>query len=355
MIYKMEENQHNSFVPIQEIGRNKLFDRIRKVCSGALSDGDSSFKLGTIEEDTACKYIKNLDTYYLHRSYSFSEGVEFDLTYHPLKHLGYKIGVASVTDMLAMNCIPDSLSLNLGIPNKISVSMLEEFLGGLTRLLKELNITYDSVDVTASRYNLVVATSVTGAVNKSNITFRTGTKEDDALCVTGDLGGAMAGLRVLLREKKYWSEQDSKTFQPDLSKYEYVVQQQLMPACRTDLIHSLKENDIIPHAMTSVREGLINDINKLMQQNEVGFYIYQSAVPIALPTRQVADEMNTDVDRYGLYGGEDYQLLFTLPEYQVEKFVDLFNDFVVIGKATPAKEGLCMQKADGDVFKFNSD
>ena len=168
------------------------------------------------------------------------------------------------------------------------------------------------------------------------------------------MGGAIAGLRILMREKKFWEDQEQQTsFQPELSDYEYVVKRQLVPTARHDFIKKINELNIQPTSMIDITQGLVSELQHIGRASNVGAYVYQAAFPIALDTRTVADEMKEEVDRYALYGGEDYELMFTLPEEQVESLADEFSDFVVIGKITDKEEGICMQEAEGEVIEFN--
>jgi len=303
--------------------------------------------------DDAAVLDKN-DSYQLLTSETFMEGVDFDLTYFPLHHLGYKIGTAAVSDIYAMNGEPDVVLVNMAVPNKISVDMLKEIYRGINAAGKDNEFQIVGGDLTASHQILSVSISCYGEVEKDRITFRKGAQVGDAICVTGDLGGAIAGLRILMREKKYWEEQgNEQAFQPDLEDYEYVVKRQLVPLARRDFTDKLRELNMIPTSMLDITQGLVSELKHLAQESNVGAYIYQAAIPIALDTRKVADEMKEDVDKYALYGGEDFELMFTLPEKDVEKLTDEFQDFVVIGKVIEESEGVRMQQAEGDVVVFD--
>lgn len=348
-----QENNSKStknFNSIADIGTERLHERIRNIClTDAKRDNTS---LGGIDHQTASKWNETDQTYQLQRSYLFSEGVDYDLAFHPLHHLGYKIGVASVTDILSRNGKPEELAVNIAVPNKISVEHLEQLLTGLSRFCNTNEISFSTVDVTASQQLLLIATSVTGTASKNHLTSINNANVDDAICITGDIGGAIAGLRVLLREKKYWEQNQEEGFQPNLTEYEYVVQKQLLPDARYDFLDLIHSQSITPTAMYSASDGLIHGLTKIAKSSKAGYYIYQATLPIALPTRQIADEMGTDVDKYALYGGEDYEMIFTMPEDRIEKLKEHFNDYTVIGKVTDQNEGYCMQNAEGDVVKF---
>ncbi|MDX1637506.1 MAG: AIR synthase-related protein, partial [Balneolaceae bacterium] len=161
--------------------------------------------------------------------------------------------------------------------------------------------------------------------------------------------------RILMREKKYWEEHGQEQFQPDLGDYEYVVKRQLVPGARKDFIEKIGELQLHPGALIDLTQGLVSDLHQVTEASNVGAYIYQTALPIAIETRQVADEMKEDVDKYALYGGEDFELLFTLPENDVETLAEEFDDFVVIGKITRREEGVKMQRQDGELISFEEE
>ncbi len=338
---------NDSFRTIQSIGRSELIDELME---------HSSFEHSSVLQghgDDAAVLDKD-GAYELLSSETFMEGVDFDLTYVPLHHLGYKIGTAAVSDIYAMNGEPDVVLVNMAVPNKISVDMLKEIYRGIGAAGKDNEFQIVGGDLTASHQTLSVSISCYGHVDQKRITYRKGAHVGDAICVTGDLGGAIAGLRILMREKEYWQEQENQqAFQPDLEDYEYVVKRQLVPIARRDFVEKLVDMNIVPSAMMDVTQGLVSDLKHLANASGVGAYVYQAAFPIALDTRQVADEMKEDVDKYALYGGEDFELMFTLPEKKVEELSDEFEDFVVIGKVTEQEEGIRMQQAEGDVAVFD--
>jgi thiamine-monophosphate kinase len=260
---------------------------------------------------------------------------------------------AGVSDVYAMNGNPEAMLINLAVPNRMSVQMIEDLYKGINAAGSNHNVEVVGGDLKANHANLVVSISVYGRVSKEKITYRKGAQEGDAICVTGDVGGALAGLRILMREKKYWEEHGDESVQPELGDYQFVVKQQLVPEARRDLIQALEDQKVVPSSMIDVTKGLVSEVSALSDASELGAYIYQAALPIAIETRQVADEMQEDVDRYALFGGEDLELMFTLPEDKVEEFVKHFNDFVVIGRMVPKEEGMKMQTAEGDVVSFD--
>ncbi|MDR9419152.1 thiamine-phosphate kinase [Gracilimonas sp.] len=337
----------DSFQTIQSIGSKALLDKL---------SGFDSFKNSEVVKgigDDAAVITKSKSSCTLLSTDTYVEGVDFDPTYTPFQHLGYKIVSAGVSDIYAMNGKPVSMLINLAGPNKMSVQMIEYLYKGIYAAGKEHNVELVGGDLKANHANLVVSISVQGEVNKKALTYRAGAGEGDAICVTGDLGGALAGLRILMREKKHWKEHGDESIQPELGDYQFVVKRQLIPEARKDLIETFKEHNVVPTSMIDLTKGLVHDVNELADASELGAQIYQAAIPIAIETRQVADEMQEDVDRYALFGGEDFELMFTLPEKKVEQFVKHFNDFVVIGRMIDREEGLKLQTAEGDIISFD--
>lgn len=338
--------ENDSFRTIESLGRDALI--------GELSEHAPSLEEPLLKGigDDAAVWKQDGDAYGLFSSETFMEGVDFDLTYTPLHHLGYKIASAGVSDIYAMNGSPKAVLVNLAVPNKLSVDMLKEIYRGIYAAGNDYGIQVAGGDLTASHQFLSVSISCYGTVSPEALVERSGARKDDAVCVTGDLGGAIAGLRILMREKKLWEQEGGTAFQPDLEGYEYVVKRQLVPVARKDFVDTVREQDIVPTAMIDISQGLVSDLSQLCKASSRGAFIYQAAIPIGLETRKVADEMKEDVDRYALYGGEDLELLFTLGKDRVEELAEHMNDFAVIGRITEEK-GFKMQTAEGDVVEFS--
>jgi len=338
----------NSFRTIQSLGRSALIDELME---------NSPFHMECVElgtGDDAAVLQKDDNQYMLLSSETFMEGVDFDLTYTPFNHLGYKTAASTISDIYAMNGSPTALLVNMALPNKLSVDMLKEIYKGIFSAGAEFGFQIVGGDLTASHNILSISISCQGVVDKNKVVYRKGAKPGDAVCVTGDLGGAIAGLRILMREKEYWEENNQKQFQPNLDDYEYVVGRQLVPRARKDFIDLLEEKDLKPSAMIDVTQGLLSELKKITTSGNVGALIYQATLPIAVESRAVADEMKEDADKYALYGGEDLELLFTLDEKQVNKLKDHFSDFVVIG-IVEEKSGVRMQTAEGELVSFEEE
>lgn len=339
---------NNEFRTIQSIGRSEL---IHELTEGASVTHDDVVK-GVGDDAAVCRNEGGALS--LLTSETFMEGVDFDLTYVPLHHLGYKMLSASVSDIYAMNGRPHTALVNLAVPNKLSVDMLKEIYRGIHAAGSDYGIQVVGGDLTASHRTLSVSLTCSGKTTDQAVTYRSGAGEGDAICLTGDLGGAIAGLRILMREKDYWQERqgEQQGFQPELEGYEYVVKRQLLPSARMDVVKKFQELDITPTAMIDISQGLVSELKQLTDASGVGAQIYQAAIPIALDTRTVADEMQEDVDKYALYGGEDLELMFTMPEEMLNRFSEQFDDLNVIGKIAGRGEKLRMQTAEGDMVQF---
>lgn len=338
---------NQEFKSIQSVGREGLIKQITAY--------DSHTNQSTIKGigDDAAVLKTDGKTHSLITSDTFVEGVHFDITYTPLHHLGYKIVSTAISDIYAMNGTPTSVLINIAVPNRQSTQMIDDLYKGIYSAGFEYEVEVVGGDVTANHSNMVITVTAYGEVDGKTVTYRSGAKQGDAICVTGDLGAAIAGLRILMREKKFWEEHGNESAQPDLSEYEFVVKRQLVPAARRNLIEALQENGIVPSSMIDVTQGLVHEVSQIATASDLGAYLYQAAIPVAIETRHVADEMEEDVDRYALFGGEDLEIVFTLPEKEVEKFVEQFKDFSVVGRMVSKEEGMKMQTAEGDVISFD--
>ncbi|NBB76571.1 MAG: thiamine-phosphate kinase [Bacteroidetes bacterium] len=339
--------EKKDFKEIKELGFSSLIDRFKKY-SGAERE---EIKKGI--DDDAAVFRNEKGRFSTISSELFLEGIHFDVTYTPLQHLGSKVVTAAVSDIYAMNSIPQQLLVDIAIPNKYSVQMVEALYEGLDAAAKDYNIQISGGDTTASHQLLTISVTATGTADEEQLIYRNNAGIGDAICVTGDLGSAIAGLRILMREKKEWQEKEGSHFQPELEPYEYVVQRQLVPRARKDLIDLLQKLDFKPTSMIDITKGLVAELKEIGKQSGLGIEIYSPAVPIALETRQVADEMKEDVDKYAFYGGEDYEMLFTLPEPLVEKLMAEFEDFTVIGKMTNHQGKLKVETGEEQSYEFD--
>lgn len=239
------------------------------------------------------------------------EGIHFDLTYVPLKHLGYKSAIVNFSDIYAMNGIPKQITISLGISKRFSIEDLEEFYSGLKLACNIYGVDLVGGDTSASLTGLCISITCIGEAEKNKIVYRNGAKDTDLICVSGDLGAAFMGLQLLEREKSVF--QGEKDFKPDFSGKEYILERQLKPEARKDIVQFLDEAGIVPTSMIDVSDGLSSDILHICEQSKTGCRIYEEKIPIDYQTAAMAEKFNMNVTTVALNGGEDYELLFTVP------------------------------------------
>ena len=265
------------------------------------------------------------------------EGVHFDLTYVPLKHLGYKAVTVNLSDICAMNGIPKQITVSIAASSRFSVEALEELYAGILFACKKYNIDLIGGDTTSSTSGLIISVTVIGEADKDKIVYRNGAKEKDLLCVTGDLGGAYMGLQILEREKFVFKE--NPNVQPDLEGNDYILERQLKPEPRMDVIELFKKMQLQPTSMIDVSDGLASEIIHLCTQSEVGCELYEDKIPIDPQTFERAREFSLDPTVCALSGGEDYELLFTIPMSDYDK-VKGSPDISIIGHMTAKTAGI---------------
>lgn len=263
------------------------------------------------------------------------EGVHFDLSYTPLQHLGFKAVAVNVSDIAAMNAIPSQITVSIGISNRFSLEAIDALYEGIHAACEEYKVDLVGGDTSSSASGLVISITAIGMVDKSRLSLRGGAKKGDILCTTGDLGAAYVGLQVLEREKQVFLS--NPDMQPELDKYQYIVQRQLKPSARMDVIHELADLGIVPTSMIDISDGLASEILHLQQNSSLGFRIYEDKLPIDKMTYDTAVEFNLDPITCVLNGGEDYELLFTIPQDDYEK-VKNHPDIHFIGYAMDSNE-----------------
>ena len=274
-----------------------------------------------------------------------TEGIDFDLSYFPLKHLGYKAIVRGVNDILAMNGRPEQVVVALGISAKISVEALDSLYEGMEQACKELGVDIVGGDTTASMNGLVITISATGRVKREDITYRSGAKEHDLICITSNLGGAYMGLHLLEREKRVLKDIDNP--EPKFQGYEYLLERYLKPRARTNVLEALREEGIKPTSMIDLSDGLASDLRQICRSSKCGARIYLERIPIARQTSELAEEMHIDPVIAALNGGEDHELLFTVPLEMQEKVMKL-GLVDVIGHITREESGVILVTPDGE-------
>ena len=279
------------------------------------------------------------------------EGVHFDLSYVPLRLLCYKSVVVNLSDIFAMNAVPKQILVSIAISSKFSLEALEELYAGMLLACKKYKVDLVGGDTTTSRSGLVLSITALGSSKAENIVYRNTAKEGNLLCVSGDLGGAYMGLQILEREKAVFK--DNPNLQPDLEGKDYILERQLKPEARQDVIQQLRELNIRPTAMIDISDGLSSEILHLCQQSEVGVELYEDKLPIDPLTFETAREFNLDPTVCVLSGGEDYELLFTIPISDYEK-IKTSMDITVIGHMTNASKGCLMVAKAGTVHELTA-
>ena len=264
------------------------------------------------------------------------EGIHFDMVFTPLKHLGYKAVTVNLSDVYAMNALPRQITVSLGISNKFSLEAIEEIYEGIELAAKNYGVDIIGGDTTANPYGLVISITAIGEANKKDLTYRSGAKENDLIVVSGDLGGAYAGLTVLQREKEVWKS--NPNMQPDLAGFDYILERQLKPEARKDVVKKIKEANIKPTSMIDVSDGLASEILHICNASKVGCQIYEDKIPIDQNTFKTAMDFNINPTTCALNGGEDYELLFTVSLEDHEKVKNI-PDLSIIGHICSAKNG----------------
>jgi len=267
--------------------------------------------------DDAAVIDTGTDEYTLVSTDLLIEGVHFDLSYAPLKHLGYKAVAVNVSDIAAMNGTPRQITVSIGLSNRFSVEAIDELYAGIQTACEAYKVDLVGGDTSSSRSGLVLSVTAIGTVNKNKIAYRNGAQPNDVICVTGDLGAAYLGLQLLEREKREFLE--NPNMQPQLEDKAYLVGRQLKPEARTNIIYDLKDADVIPTSMIDVSDGLASEILHLCQQSGTGAQIFEEHIPVADETFLTADEFKLSPLTAALNGGEDYELLFTIKQTDYEK------------------------------------
>lgn len=317
---------------LSDLGEFGLIDHLAK---GITTSNVSTIK--GIGDDAAV--VDNGEEYGLLAADMLLEGVHFDLSYAPLPHLGYKAIAVNVSDIAAMNGIPRQVTVSLGISNRFSLEAIDALYQGMNLAAKDFNLDIVGGDTSTSKSGLIISISILGTVAKEQVAYRKGAKVHDILCATGDLGAAYVGLQVLEREKQTFLA--NPQMQPKLDDYQYIVQRQLKPTARMDIIHELNTLGIVPSAMIDISDGLASECLHLAQNSGVGVAIYEDKLPIDRQTYETAVEFNMDPITCVLNGGEDYELLFTISQAEYDK-LEKHPDIHFIGYVQEQSKGNVM-------------
>lgn len=330
----MEEKQ----TEISSLGEFGLIDH--------LTDGIEHVNTSTLKGiGDDCAVLEYKDTDVLVSSDMLVEGVHFDLTYVPLKHLGYKAAVVNFSDIYAMNGTPRQITVSLAISSRFSVEHIEALYAGIRLACSIYGVDLVGGDTTSSRSGLVISLTCIGDAPKEKIVYRNGAKDTDLICVSGDLGAAYMGLQLLEREKVASAGQ--KDFEPQFQGKEYLVERQLKPEARKDIVAELAKNGIVPTSMIDISDGLSSELLHICKASHTGCRVYEDRIPIDYQTAVMAEELGMNLVTAALNGGEDYELLFTVPLH-FHDTVKAIPGIKVIGYITKEDIGSALITRDGN-------
>ena len=337
----MQETHRTEIATLGEFGLIKhLTENIK------LQNPETKYGVG---DDAAVLEFNNQQT--LVTTDLLMEGVHFDLVYTPMKHLGYKAAIVNFSDIYAMNGTPKQITVSLAVSKRFCIEDLDLFYEGLQLACQLHGVDIVGGDTTSSVTGLAISITCIGVADKEQVTYRNGAKETDLVCVSGDLGAAYMGLQLLEREKAVFEGQ--KEINPDFSGKEYLLERQLKPEARKDIIAELSKAGIRPTAMMDISDGLSSELMHICTQSNVGCRVYEERIPIDYQTAVMAEELNMNVTTCALNGGEDYELLFTIPLTDHDK-ISSIKGIKVIGHITKPELGCGLITRDGQEFELKA-
>ena len=340
---------------IASLGEFGLIDRLTE----DIKPQNESTKYGVGDD---CAVLHYPDSGVLVTTDMLMEGVHFDLTYIDLQHLGWKSAMVNISDIFAMNGTPRQMTVSLALSKRFTVEDVEQFYSGLRMACDKWGVDIVGGDTTSSYTGLAISITCIGEARKEDIIYRNGAKETDLICVSGDLGAAYMGLQLLEREKSVYyqmvdeAKKNGKAvpdFQPDFAGKEYLLQRQLKTEARGDIVQRLRESGIRPTAMMDISDGLSSELMHICKQSKVGCRIFEKQIPIDYQTAVMAEELNMNVTTCALNGGEDYELLFTVPIGDHEKIQDM-EDVKLIGHITNQSLGHILVTRDDQEFELKA-
>ncbi|MGB5982667.1 MAG: thiamine-phosphate kinase [Nonlabens sp.] len=333
----MIEDKNPQRTPVEQLGEFGLIDYI----TDNFEVQNESSLLG-IGDDAAV--LKHLDTTVISTD-MLVEGVHFDLSYVPLKHLGYKAVVVNLSDIYAMNAAAKQITVSLAVSNRFPVEAVKELYEGIQLACKIYGVDLVGGDTTASRSGLIISVTAVGEQTEDKIAKRSGVKDGDLLVVTGDLGAAYMGLQILEREKAVFKENPNN--QPDIEAYSYLIERQLKPEARKDIPKLLEDLGVQPTSMIDLSDGLSSEIIHLCKSSNVGMTVYEEKIPLDPTVINACEEFSLDSTTIALSGGEDYELLFTIDQNDYDK-IKANPNLTVIGHALPASSGMNLVTRGGE-------
>jgi thiamine-monophosphate kinase len=339
----MSESE-NKNTPISSFGKFRLIDHI----TGKFQSANKSTLIGPGDDAAAMNYGGKIT---LTSTDLLLEGIHFNLIYTPLMHLGYKSVIRAISDIYAMNGTPGHLLVSLGISSRFSVEQVDELYEGIYNACKKYSIDLAGGDITSSLTGLTIGVTASGWAAEGSIVKRSGARANDLICVTGNLGASYMGLQILERERKLFER--NKGFKPDLTGYEYIIERQLKPEFPSGIPVNLSENGILPTSMIDISEGLASDLIHLCRLSGTGCRIYYNKIPIDAETCRAAEEFRLDPVIPALNGGEDYELLFTVPLEKAENIRNI-PDIKLIGHMTLPDQGFKLISEDGNEIELKA-
>lgn len=326
--------------PVSDVGEFGLIAHMRQALGRAAEDDTVASGIA----DDAAVYRVGEGRVHVVTTDALIEGTHFDRSFMPLGHLGVKAVAVNVSDVAAMNARPRYATITLGLSQNVSVEMVGQLYEGIGKACEAYGVTVIGGDTTSAR-QLMLSITVIGEAMEEDIVYRGGARVGDVLCVTGDLGASYAGLKVLAAQRQALQDQ-GPDFAPDVETFTYVIQRHLAPTARLAAVKDWAERGVRPHALIDISDGLASEVHHICEASGTGALLRGAALPFAPETRGVADAFGEDVDTYGLFGGEDYELLFALPEADLEKLDP--DSFVAIGEVTAPEAGVRIQTAEGE-------
>ncbi len=324
----MAENK-SKVTPISQLGEFGLIDRL----TNKIKLTNSSTIKGVGDD---CAVLKFENKLLVVTTDLLTEGIHFNLMYVPIKHLGYKSVMVNLSDVAAMNAIPRQITVSLAISSKFSVELLEELYDGIHLACEEFGVDLVGGDTTTSMNGLTISITAIGEASEDSISYRSGAQKTDLVCVTGDLGGAYMGLQLLERENEVFKV--NAAMKPQLDGYEYILARQLRPVARVDMQKKFEDLGVKPTSMIDVSDGLSSEVKHICKASGVGVRIYEERIPLDSETKAMAEEFHMNPLVAALNGGEDYELLFTVPLADHDKIRN-HPDITVIGHVVDATEG----------------
>lgn len=337
----------NNETEISSLGEFGLIDELTK----GIEMKNASTQCGVGDDCAVLNYSSQKSVRTLVTTDVLLEGVHFDLTYTPLKHLGYKAAVVNFSDVYAMNGAPRQITVSLGISKRFTVEHIQELYSGILLACNKYGVDLVGGDTSASVTGLLISITCVGEGEEGKIVYRNGAKDTDLICVSGDLGAAYMGLQLLERERE--ASAGLKDFQPDFAGKEYILERQLKPEARRDVIEELHQLGVQPTAMMDVSDGLSSELLHICKESGVGCRIYEDRIPIDYQTAIMAEELNMNLVTAAMNGGEDYELLFTVPLTAHEK-VATMKTAKLIGRITRPELGAYMVTRDDNELELRA-